>query len=199
MKNLVLIGLSALISYDSAFGQRASLSTLLEQRVSLKIESSSLAGAVHQLIDAAEVASKGSSSGIKFIFKNSQKFQSIEKIEIVIKNEKMRRAFDHIGAAYRHEIGYDYSKGIVRLVAARGGEDSVRRYVFSEEVAKQLNLTFASVKKVGEEISALGVIANLESVDLANHSIILRGRRAELDYLDMVVVVYGRQKKVGDE
>lgn len=192
MNKLILYFFSALLYCRSSATEPASLSTFLEHRVSLKCDASSLADAVHQLVGKANNDIVGMAYGIKFIFEDSQKFQSIEPIKFDLKNEKVRRVLDIFGANYRHEVRYDYSNGVVRLVAASGGEDSVRKYFLSKESAEKLSITFASIEKVRERIFTLVRGANLESVDLAERSIVLRGRIIELDYFDMVVTVYGR-------
>lgn len=192
MKTLALLYTLLFWLCETSAGQRVSLSSFLEQKVSFGIDAASVTDAVRQLVEAANEASPGVTAGLKFFYEDSQKFAS-PQIAFIVKDEKVRRVLDHIGAAYRHEIRYSHTEGIVYLMAARGGEDSSRNYIISKETELKLGLNFADEKEISEKIGELGVLANVESVDAAKRSIVIRGKVTELDYFDMVIMVCGRK------
>jgi hypothetical protein len=194
MKNWLLLSLLISPCVETAEGQRTSLSSFLDQRVSLEVSALSITDAVRQLVAAAKQENPEVVNGIGFIYEDSQKFPLYEGFNLVLKGETVRRVFDQIGAAYRHTIIYDYSEGRVRLVAASGGSDPTRKFIFTTDVASRLGLSFTSEKEVHERFVALGVLANIENIDLAKRTVIARGRQIYLDEFDMIVTVYGLLK-----
>jgi len=172
--------------------QEVSLASILETRVSVSIDANGIADSVHELVEATR-AELPELQELKFFFEDTQKFQTTPKHRMVFKKEKIRRIFDLIGIAYRHDVHFDLLKRSVTFVAAKGGEDSNRKYRFSEELSKQLSLDWSDEAHAVESILKHGVIANAGKLDIRDRSIVLKGRQAELDYFDMVIVVYRRK------
>jgi len=193
MKIFLISILSMFAASKSTVGQEISLASILETKISISIDADGIAESVHELI-AATRADMPEVQKIKYIFDGTQKFQTTPKQRMVFEKEKIRRILDLIGIIYRHDVRYDLAKGRVSFIAATGGEDPSREFRFSEELSKQMDLDWSNEAHAIKSIYKHGVIANVEKINIHDRSVVLKGRLAELDYLDMVIVVCGRKE-----
>ena len=192
MKIFLLLLLLMLATSKSVVGQNVSLASILETRVSISTDAGGITDAVNDLLEATR-AEIPEFNRIKFIFENTQKFQSIPSHRMIFKEEKVRRILDIIAVYYKHSVNYDPLKAEVIFVAATGGEDSEREYKFSEDLSRQMNLDWSDEAKAVDSIFKHGVRVNVEKINVRTRSVTLKGQPSELDFLDMVIMVYGRK------